>query len=113
MTERERKWEHGIERHIEIMHQDSTVAVLHERCDQILKHGYDAEHDRNRNDDTELARAASAVLRSYEGHDELGRQFWPLEHDFDHITEKTPYDKLAVAAALILAEMDRLDRIEK
>lgn len=110
-----KNWDHGVMRYLEITQQDSVTDVLHERCDQILKHGFDLEHDRKFNNNSQLIQAAEAVLESYQDLDGLARQDWPLGQTDDHastkleiIIDKTPYEKLAVAAALILAEMDRI-----
>ncbi|KKN24893.1 hypothetical protein LCGC14_0890430 [marine sediment metagenome] len=95
----------------------SNNAVLSERVEQIVKHGRDAAHDDN-HIQLELARAAEAILREY-AYGSAGFEAWPWQTDgkdktmFDHIVAKKSFDQLAVAGALILAEMDRLDRIAK
>ncbi len=110
-----KRWDHGIMRYLEISQRDSVMDVLHERCDQILKHCFDLEHDRKFNNNDNLVGGAASVLLSYQGEDDVARQGWPLgQHeersgtDFEIIIDKTPYEKLTVAAALILAEMDRI-----
>lgn len=96
----------------------SVGSVVHERIEQITKHGFDAVKD-DSHEKKQIARAASAFLMSYTDDDVATGfgDFWPwlLEEDrinaADKARDKTDYELLTVAAALILAEMDRIDRI--
>lgn len=91
-----------------------------ERTRQILSEGYDHQHD-DAHDDFELARAAS-VLTTYATMPEIDRWvavrhgprlygaelLWPW--DLEHFKLTNPRRDLIKAAALIVAEIERLDR---
>lgn len=94
---------------------DSILAIIQERVEQKMIHGFEPEHD-EQHSDGELAQAALAILaadcNAYQ--DTVGEAFmvWPPGWDsaiLDHILAEKPYLKrLAVAGALIVAEMDRV-----
>lgn len=102
----------------------STSLVLaeigDERTRQILSEGYDSQHD-DRHEDFELARAAS-VLTTYATLPETDRWvatrhgprlygaelLWPW--DLEHFKLANPRRDLIKAAALIVAEIERMDR---
>lgn len=97
---------------------ESVRAVMHERVEQITKHDYDAEHD-DEHEKKQIAGAAAAFLVSYIEDDVATGfgNFWPwcptegVVGAPGKAEDKTDYELLAVAGALILAEMDRIDRI--
>lgn len=92
-----------------------------ERLRQIQSEGYDIEHD-NAHDESDLARAAS-VYALYASMPQLDRDFamahgprlygsehiWPW--NAQHFKLTNPRRDLVKAAALIVAEIERLDRI--
>lgn len=89
--------------------------IVLERAEQIMVHGYDEDHD-STHGDGELAQAALAILaadcNAYQDTVVEAFSLWPPEWDsamLDHMLAEKPYlDRLAVAAALIVAEMDRI-----
>lgn len=89
--------------------RDSQAArdVLAERVRQVSAEGWTPEHD-DEHSNGELALAAMAYAGSaapmHEGSDDL----WPFE---DGYNPKTPREDLVRAGALILAEIERLDRL--
>lgn len=92
--------------------------VLDERRRQIHEEGWSAEHD-DQQIRGELARAAScyALHGSHGDHVRTSLQFhsrcpsnWPMAWDVEWWKPTTPRRDLVNAAALILAEIDRLDR---
>lgn len=94
----------------------STQAVIKERAQQIHKHGYDSDHD-DEHVCWELHDAATAIMMHNAGHLEryAENELWPWQSSdglnmFHNILKKEPYEILAVVAALILADMDRLER---
>ncbi len=97
-----------------VMCSQSVMDVIQERVEQIVCHGYDDEHD-SQNTHLELARAATGVLVSYTDDVATGLgNFWPDQWSLDsreHVSGKTPYEMLTMAAAFILAEMDRIDKV--
>lgn len=86
--------------------------VIRERIEQMEKHGHDPEHDAG-HDQGELAQAAVCyalppeLLRWFEGNDVY---LWPFERAAWKPT--TRRRDLVKAAALILAEIERLDAQE-
>lgn len=108
--------EHAIEETCEVMRSQSVMDVIQKRVEQIVYHGYDDEHD-SQNTDLELARAATAVLLTYTDNPDVDDpglspgNFWPSDWSVEcrrRVPDKTPYEQLTMAAAFILAEMDRI-----
>lgn len=102
-------------KHIEAMKAvylgESVKAVMWERVEQIVKHGFDAAHD-DQHKDGELLSAVKAICElqdpTIDGVN-LFHRLWPWPRRLaETLLAKTPYDQLAEAGALILAEMDRL-----
>lgn len=91
----------------------SVFAVVQERAEQKILHGYGASYDK-RWIDHQLLQAAEAVLAvdsdSYENSLRVANELWPDGWDpamLNHIVQTKDYlHRLAVAGALILAEMD-------
>lgn len=86
----------------------SLDLIAQERDEQITKHGFTPEHD-DALDAGQLEEAAAALLTE----DPIR---WPAQLDqliFHRASEKRTLNRLAVAAALIAAEMDRIIRADK
>ncbi len=93
------------------------LKIFEERLEQLKKHGYDARHDDGHRNG-ELARAADCILRGLSLpalREESGWMTapvdWPWEPEswrkvLNHDTE----GRLAIAGALIAAEIDRVNR---
>lgn len=96
-------------------------AITNERDEQIEKHGWTAGHDDAEHDYSDLTKAAILTLLST---DEFAASFWDawrddllgdLNWDEEHTdkmlrSDKTLVDKLAVAGALIAAQIDLICR---
>lgn len=75
--------------------------IAAERIDQVTKNGISVTHDVAFHDEEELVQSAAAILSK----DPLD---WPLESwYFDHIMKKPRGQQLAIAGALIAADIDR------
>ncbi len=86
--------------------------IAEERREQIEKHGRTIESDVRFNSHGELADAAVATLDYDSGYSSI----FPLKWDekiVDHIKNKSFFDRLIIAGALIAAELDRLQEVEK
>lgn len=82
--------------------------ITQERLEQITKHGWTLEHDKDINGSKELVQAANYCLM-LAGFKE-GNYFWPSnwQRDFEHkILNKDKVGKLVVAGAFLMAENDR------
>lgn len=87
---------------------DGVEMIAIERQEQIKKHGFDAEHD----DDytTELLNAVLCIVGNVLNQFMTG-VFWPWSHEWwERITGHRRKEQLAIAGALIAAEIDRLNR---
>lgn len=85
------------------------VGLIHqERLEQQYKHGYDENHDRIYTKG-ELKDAAIFCLTQDFTHYPVN---WDIKYA-DKFNMKNYKDRLAVAGALIAAELDRIERIEK
>lgn len=85
---------------------NSIKLIEQERKRQMAEEGYDSGHD-NQYDNNELIGAAICYLGESWGTVDLGK-FWPWKKEF-----WKPRDRcrnLVRAAALIVAELDRMDR---
>ena len=84
--------------------------IVAERVRQITVEDFDAEHD-DIHDGRQIAEAAAAYGLAYAGHASWAVNVWP----WDSSWWKPSGDRrdLVKAGALILAEIDRLDRIER
>lgn len=96
-------------------HADKILAVCNEianvRAGQYVLKGYTVEHD-DTHDKGELAEAAAAYAifsTEQEGADEVAADLWPLEwHCLQPKADRRR--NLIIAAALLVAEIERLDR---
>jgi hypothetical protein len=82
--------------------------IAKEREEQILKHGRTIKHDIEINHRGQLVTAATALLN-------YDREDWPLSWDtktYDHIIKKSAEEILTICAALLAAEIDRLQYIK-
>lgn len=85
--------------------------VIAERKRQCEKEGYSAEHD-DMYQNGELSRAAASYAVDgglFKIHLNVPLQVWPYNW---HYKPKDPRQRLVVAAALLLAEIERLDRFQ-
>ena len=96
------------------MKKTGIELIADERKEQILKHGFDTNHDAMYNDPNahhqtgELTYAALHALWP-EG------QFYPRTFEkwfADKITTKTYKERLIIAGALLAAEIDRIQNLE-
>jgi len=97
--------------HLKIKPSKAVNDVLIERVRQLSQEGYDAKHD-DAHIHGELALAAAAYLGHSLAHVVLDTATelqalapWAIRY-------KTPRDSLIKAAGLILAQIERLDRIK-
>lgn len=85
--------------------------VIDERQRQINVHGYVASHDDDENQIGQLAIAGACYAGNAGGFDWIGGwpgEIWPWDKAF--WKPSTPRHDLVKAAALIIAEIERLDR---
>lgn len=78
--------------------------IAKERQEQIEKHGRTIQDDSINNDESQLVKASIAIL----DHD---HKEWPTDWEYPvyiHINDKPIIERLAIAGALIAAEIDRL-----
>lgn len=94
----------------QILKNEGLQDVIKERNQQITKHEYSPEHD-DRRIDYELSEAA-IVYAGYRT-DWKGKppKRWPFDRSY--WKPKTYRENLVRSAALILAEIDRIDRMNK
>lgn len=97
------------------LQSQSVRSIVQERVEQKMLHGYDDDHD-SVYEERELIQAASAILAldsgAYAKPANEAYSIWPDGWDsaiLTHIVSEKPYlNRLAVAGALIVAEMDRV-----
>lgn len=84
----------------------ASQRIAQERKEQIEKHGFTAAHDDNRNDGyfVNVANAAIAGNRDHHGFEGADPAL------ADRICAKPEVERLVIAAALLHAERDRIDR---
>lgn len=93
----------------------AAADVLNERLRQITDEGWTSEHD-DEHDQGEMAAAAAAyatnAVRSILGRSYAGNMpgIWPKSWQFKWWKPRTPREDLVRAGALILAEIERIDR---
>lgn len=88
----------------------AAADVLAERCRQINTEGWTNQHDDSHICGS-LAAAGACYAMSGAGLEDIAEQYWPWHEDWWKPT--TPRRNLVKAAALILAEIERLDRSEQ
>lgn len=90
---------------------DYATKMVWERRRQVVEEAFTAQHDRTVNGDGQLAQAAGcyALSAGYARRDAIER-LWPW--DADWYKPSDPRRNLIKAGALILAELERLDRVE-
>lgn len=82
--------------------------ITTERQEQLSKHGYDLHHDVHVNNENELPRAATIIIDAeHNDIDDWRRLEWN-EKVYLNIINKPRVEQLAIAGALIAAEIDRL-----
>ncbi len=85
--------------------------ITQERQEQIEKHGWTKQHDFQEHDNGAIDKAFRAVLLSNGRHD-LSMFPYGWEKFAEKVIEKTYKEKLVIVAALIAAEIDRLQEEE-
>jgi len=88
-------------------HSQAAKDVLVERQRQVDVEGWTADHD-DTHASGELATAAACYALASYGHPRRVEAFWPFEQDWFRPSSRRR--NLVKAAALILAEIERLDR---
>ena len=96
----------------------AVVDVLHERCRQVEEEGYTSKHDDDEHSDGQMATAAAcyAIGQIITIKGSIARRIpdwslWPWD-----MTCWKPKDRrrdLVRAAALLIAEIERIDRVEE
>lgn len=92
----------------------AVALLLRERQEQIVKHGFDDAHDDKTRGDGELAHAAATYAVADMGPG-AAWHFWPFpivagDDPVPRLARKPRLEQLAIAGALIVAEMERLLR---
>jgi hypothetical protein len=87
-----------------------AALALGERNEQIQKHGYGEDNDKM-NNDGELVAAALFCINP-EAFKSFYPRFWDVEQK-EKLMQKSPKDRLIIAAALLCAEYDRLQAEEQ
>lgn len=83
--------------------------IMDERREQVLKHGFDSERDRNLYPNGELVAVAKCIV-------EQTNEGWPVQWPVDwwaKIMAKERVGQLAVAGALLMAEEERTGEFNK
>lgn len=88
---------------------DIAHEIVVERLRQIDHEGFDAGHD-DQHDDLSIACAAAVYVTPYEIFDRFGNSVWPWDPEWDKRDKHDRRKQLIIAAALIVAEIERLDR---
>lgn len=86
----------------------AMIDVIAERLRQQEKEGWTPEHDDQHNEGQIAAAAACYAHASYLGNDFRFRAYWPWSDEW--WKPKSPRENLVRAAALLVAEIERLDR---
>ncbi|MAJ63700.1 MAG: hypothetical protein CL558_13155 [Alphaproteobacteria bacterium] len=91
-------------------HYSQLLDISAERKRQVAEEGFTADHDDQNNSDGELALAAVAYTLEAApiSPANIGKLVWPWPDDWWKPGE--PREMLVKAGALILAEIERLDR---
>jgi len=90
--------------------------VKAERLKQINKHGYTPEHDDEHTDGSiaDAAACYAATTDPYEkGHFGKFRALWRWDFNYYKKEEKTRKDQIITACSMLMAEWERLERIEE
>lgn len=100
---------------VEVKHTRAAIDVLAERHRQVMVEGWTPEHD-DKHDGGQMAQAAAAYAYEASRSDhqrDIDRNdpspIWPWDSEWWKPTDRRR--DLVKAAALIIAEIDRLDRI--
>jgi hypothetical protein len=106
--------------HLKIQPSQAVNDVLVERVRQLSEEGYDAAYDDEHTDGALALAAAAYIGGALKGGNKDGLPDGSEDDDADvliamapwSIRYKAPRDSLVKAAALILAEIERLDRLQ-
>lgn len=89
-----------------------VLEILAERLEQLEKHGKTTEYDLRFNSTHQLTKAAKSLLWTWGESAPMSIEGWDSE--LCNKMMKKPYrDRLVVAGALIAAEIDRIDAVDK
>lgn len=88
--------------------EDILEEIRAERMRQINVEQFTPDHDYRVNDDSQLALAAAAYCLSAAGDRHVRGYCWPLGWDRQAFKPRHPRRDLVRAAALILAEIERI-----
>jgi hypothetical protein len=80
--------------------------ILTERMRQITKHGYSESHD-DEHTDGSIANASAHYAST---NDDTG--LWPWDTEYNKKSSKTRRDQLIASISMLIAEVERLDRLE-
>ena len=91
----------------QFQHSNAEIDVLQERRRQVAEEGWTAEHD-DQHDKSEIALAGACYAFNAAGLATLANDWWPWSMQW--FKPKDRRRDLVKAAALLLAEIERLDR---
>lgn len=89
---------------VEVPHYKHIRAIYDERLRQISKEGYTPEHD-DEHVDGSLANAAAHYACADDN-----INLWTWDKNYDKKDRHSRYDQLKISGAMIIAEMERLER---
>ena len=90
------------------MKKTGIELIAIERQEQIKKHGYTAEHDENYYNDGQILEVVETLISGVGGVPDN----WNVKQ-FDYMKSKPKKERLIIAGALLAAEIDRLQALEK
>lgn len=93
------------------MKQTGLTLIMDERYEQIEKHGYTISSDLKFNGKGQLVQAARRLISVDDGYYPRPPENWDSKI-WSRMCGKSKIERLAIAAALLAAEIDRLKSIE-
>ncbi len=101
----------------------ALAAVIEERCEQVFVHGRTPQQDDTINTARDLARGAISFLYDGLGQPDMANSLWPwpnIQERFPYVNRSEDYTvagskyerSLVKAAAMLVAELERLKRIQ-
>jgi len=95
------------------MSQSGVEMIAAERQRQVSREGYDEKNDdKHRHGELAIAAACYAVHQSHVRVVYGSKDGWPWDESTDKRAKHSPIRRLAIAGALVAAEIDRLQRLE-